>query len=275
MLRLPRSVRLAAWGSAFLADAAPLADVVRVVTDDDEPHRVDLGDAADGPRFVGLGEQLGRMRDLGVPCLRVVLPVPGDVLGLPGPPDFNRIALGAGECVLFEPAATDGPARTPRPIPGNGPGTALVPDVVEFGSVWEPGAMVTWTSHVVSPRRVTVVGSLAEAERELREALITATETLHHLDVARWREDTAGRISAVRDGGLPRGALPDAAPPRCVRVLGTAARVRAIVELAAQDDGAAVNTFETERRARTLRELDTVCRRAMTAAVEGLRHPQR
>jgi hypothetical protein len=271
VLQLPRSVRLAAWGTAFLRGEEDLADAVRAVTGDDEPHRVDLGDEGGAERFIDLDEELGTLREMQVPGLRVVLPVPGDVLGLPGPPAFNQAALAAGECVLTEPVTTGRAAEIPGGHGSRGPG-ALVPQVTEFGSAWEPGAMVTWTRHPVTSRRVTVLGSLSEAERELREALVSATETLRRMDVARWREDAADRIAAVRDGGLPRGALPGSAPPRCVRVLGTAVRVRAVVRLAAEDDGAAVNAHEMERRTRTLRELDAVCRRAMTAAVQGMRH---
>jgi hypothetical protein len=268
VLELPRSVRLAAWGSAALAGTATLTEAQRAVIGDDEPHRVDLGED-DGyeERFISLYDAMGSMRELHVPGLRVVLPAPGDTLGLPGPPEFNRIALEAGECVVSEPVTTGWTTE----IPGFNPGYGLVPHVTAFGSVWEPGALVVWTEHHVLPRRLTVVGSLAEAERELREALVTATETLRRLDVARWRPDAADRIATVRDGELPRGALPPSAPPRCVRVLGTAARVRAVVELASEDDGAALTAFEIQRRARTLRELDAVCRRAMTAAVDGLR----
>jgi hypothetical protein len=269
VLDLPRSVRLAAWGTAALTRAATLADAERAVVGDDEPHRVEVGDEGAAEETVFLRDALARLRERDVRALRVVLPVPGDVLGLPGPPAFNQAALEAGECVL---GALAPPGRT-DPAPGQGAAFGWVPVVTTFGSVWEPGALVTWVRHAVTPRRLTVVGSLSEAERELREALITATETLHRLDVARWREDAADRIAAVRDGGLPRGAVPPSTPPRCVRVLGTAARVRAIVELAGEDDGAAVSVHEVEQRARTLRQLDGVCRRAMTAAIDALDRP--
>jgi len=39
VLDVPRSARLAAWGSAFLAGRAPLERVLRAVVRDDEPHR--------------------------------------------------------------------------------------------------------------------------------------------------------------------------------------------------------------------------------------------
>jgi hypothetical protein len=267
VLELPRSVRLAAWGTAVLGGRAPVEAAVRAVTLDDEPHTVTSAEDLLGlPGGTGLAAVLGRLTDLGVPGLRVVLPAPGDVAGLPGPPPVNSAAVAAGECVLTEPVAQGWAADLAAPL-------ALVPEVTAFGSAWEPGAMVEWAVHRVNPPRVTVVGSLAEAERQLREALVAATETLARLDVARWRDDAADRVAAVRDGSLPTGALPPSAPGRTARVLAMAARVRAIVELAAEDDGAAVSGYEAQQRSAALRDLDGVSRRALAAAVNGMLEP--
>jgi hypothetical protein len=52
-------------------------------------------------------------------------------------------------------------------------------------------------------------------------------------------------------------------------VLATAGRLRAVLSLAAEDDGASVNAWEAGERARTLRELDGICRRAVVAAVNA------
>jgi len=269
VLELPRSVRLAAWGTAVLGGRATPADAVRAVTLDDEPHTVgSAGDRLALPEGAGLAAVLGRLADLGVPGLRVALPAPGDVLGLPGPPTFNAAALAAGECVLTEPVTRGWAADVASPL-------GLVPAVTVFGSVWEPGALVEWAVHPVSPPRLPPAVTLAEAERELREALTSATATLARLDVARWREDAADRVAAVRDGTLPPAALPPSAPGRTARVLATAARVRAIVELAAEDDGAAVTAQEALVRAATLRTLDAVSRRALAAAVNGMLEPDR
>jgi len=260
MLLLPRSARLAAWGTAVLADGLDPALAVAAVTRDDEPHEVTadfevsatLGLAPKG----GLLDLLTSLQRHGTTGLRVALPAPGDMLGLPGPPGFNLAAMEAGECVLAD----------------DGPGTAIgiVPRVTEFGSVYEPGAMVSWQAHAVGRRRVTDLGSVGEADRELRSALAEAIEELGRLDVARWREDAADRVAAIRDGGLERGIIPPTTPQRCVQVLSRAARVRAIVELASEDDGAAVTQHEAERRAEALRRLDGVSRRAMVAAVNGI-----
>ena len=51
-----------------------------------------------------------------------------------------------------------------------------------------------------------------------------------------------------------------------MRVLASAARLRAIVALATQDDGAAVNLWQADQRSTALRDVDRMARRAMAAA---------
>jgi hypothetical protein len=257
VLQVPRSARLAAWGTAALRSQVSVLEAVRAVVDDDEPHTVDVAGHA-----AGLPDLLGVLATRGVRELRVALPAPGDVLGLPGPPVFNALALEAGECVLADDAA-----------PGADTGTGIVPHLEPFGSVWEPGVLVAWTVHATQRRRVTDVASLAEADRELREALLEATRTLSTLDVARWRDDAAAAIADVRSGSLSRSALPPNAPGRAVAVLTTAARVRAIVALAIQDDGAAISGWEASQRTQALRGLDAIARRGIVAAVNAALEP--
>jgi hypothetical protein len=277
VLDLPRSARLAAWGTAVLADAADPTAGIRAVTGDDEPHAVVVaaGDEEPGterapwddplpgvpaeapelPDRAGLVDLFAALVTAGATGMRLVLPAAGDVLGLPGPPWFNAVAVEAGECVLVE--LRDGGAL------------ALVPQVTEFGSQAEPGAIVTWELYAVRPSRVTDLGSVAEADQELRLALDAATRELARLDVARWRDDAAARLATIRDGGVEPGLLPPTVPPRCLRVLATAARVRAIVELAGEDDGGSVTGWEAGARTVALRDLDRVSRRAVVAAVNA------
>jgi hypothetical protein len=280
VLELPRSARLAAWGTALLADAADPAAAIRAVTGDDEPHAVvvaeggeepaaerapwddpvpDVPPAAPGlPAGAGLVDLFAALVRAGATGMRLVLPAAGDVRGLPGPPWFNAVAVEAGECVLVD--------LGDAPNPG---ALALVPEVTEFGSQAEPGAMVTWHLYAVRPSRVTDLGSVAEADQELRQALDAATRELARLDVARWRDDAAARLATIRNGGVEPGLLPPTVPPRCLRVLATAARVRAIVELAGEDDGGSVTGWEAGARTEALRDLDRVSRRAVVAAVNG------
>ena len=254
---LPRSALLAAWGGAVLAGGVARERAVRAIQADDEPHAVELvGDLPLG-RCEDLAALVSGLRDLGVSGLRVVLPAPGDALGLPGPAEVNAEAIETGECVLTV----------------GGPPLAMVPYVEEFGSAYETGYQVTWRVHATDQLQVTDIGSLAEAERSLREALMQATAALGDLDVARWRPDAAERIASLRSGRGPTGLLPPDSPPRSARVVDLAWRVRSIIELASEDDGAAVSGWEATRRAEALRGLDQVGRRALVAAINAPLEP--
>ena len=94
--------------------------------------------------------------------------------------------------------------------------------------------------------------------------------TCDGIDVARWREDAAESIAALRDIGIPSWRLPDGLDGRTVRVLTSAARLRAIVALATQDDGAAVNLWQADQRSTALKDVDRMARRAMSAAATTL-----
>lgn len=250
---LPRSALLAAWGTAALTGGASADQARAAVQGGDEPHTVTVRPGAplgacDGGSVTDL---ITELRSIGTRGLRVVLPVPGDVLGLPGPAALNAEALDAGECVVTV----------------GGPELALVPEVQEFGSAWEPGAHVTWTVHPAAASAATDFGSVAEAERHLREALADGIAALDDLDVARWREDAADAIDELRHGAGPARRLPPGTSPRAVRVVDLAWRVRGIAELAADDEGGAVTGWEVGTRAATLRELASIGRRALVAAV--------
>jgi hypothetical protein len=120
VLELPRSALLTAWGSAVLDGRVGVATAVRAITGGDGPHMVRAEDRS-GLAAMDLPELLVALREARVRGLRLVLPVPGDALGLPGPADFNRAALEAEECVLTEPVRRPpgrGPARKGRGRPG-------------------------------------------------------------------------------------------------------------------------------------------------------------
>lgn len=245
-LELPRSVVLALW----LAVRADATTASAAVEDEDEPHTV-LG--VEPPNLRGLLAGTARP----VAQAAAVLPVPGDPASAPR--EVTEAATVAGEAVLLRTA--DGGCR------------ALVPHIQRFGSAIDFGHLVTWTVVETGDWRPGVLahlGSLADAERELREGLATATEALVDLDVARWRPEAAAQIGAVRDAVLPASRLPVGIEGRRVRVLASAARLRAIVRLATQDDGGAVNLWQADQRSTALREVDRVARRALAAAATTL-----
>ena len=151
VLDIPRSARLAAWGTAWLQGRASVAEV-RARGHRATTSRTWSSPATCWPAAADLSGLLAGLKHAGVRALRVVLPVPGDPVGLPGPPAFNAAALEAGECVLT----------------AGGPAWGVVPDVAEFGSQWEPGWQVTWQLSPVVERQVPPSTGLAEAERALR-----------------------------------------------------------------------------------------------------------
>lgn len=226
MLDEPRSGRLAAWGNALLAALAPPDDAAQRIVGDDTSHRVvglptsSAPYAGQEPEPVGLTLALGRLRSLGARGLRVALPVPGHPLGLSGPPEFNSRALEAGEAVI-----------------ATGTGTGLVPEVYEAGPEGDVHAEVTWHCLPVREAPPADVPSLSEAERELAEAMRDATEILTKLDVAGSGPVADAALEAYRarmEAG--RRLLAPGYPPRAVRVLELAQRVRALVAIAYGDE---------------------------------------
>jgi hypothetical protein len=254
---LPRSALLGAWGTAALRGAMPVGDAVRAVHGDDEPHTLVLADDPLVRPCHDLSGLLEALRAAGTTGLRLVLPVPGDLTGLAGPAEVNAEAVDVGECVLTVGGA---------PL-------ALVPMVQAFGSELEPGHLVAWWVHDAGVPSV-AAASLGDVERRLREVLMGATHRLGGLDLAdsglgRDRPELLDRLADVRYGKGPCAQLPPGLPPRSLRVLDLAWRIRMIVELAAEDDGGAVSGWEAARRAEALRELEHAGRNAMVAALNA------
>ncbi|MHB9862753.1 hypothetical protein [Streptomyces sp. YIM S03343] len=249
MLSEPRSGRLAAWGNALLAGLASPDDAVHAVVGEDAVHRVTGLPGEPSP--VGLSLALGRLRALGVSGLRVALPAPGHPLGLSGPPEFNALALEAGEAVVCHGAAL-----------------GLVPEVHEAGPEGDVHAEVVWQVLPVREAPPADVPSLGEAERELAEALRDATALLSQLDVAASGPAAEAAIDAYRARAeRGREVLAPGYPPRAVRVLELAQRVGLLVSLAEENGhGGAVSASEMGARALALRPVERTARRAQVAA---------
>ena len=263
---LPRAVRLALWLTAASRRGGPggpsdhAERVAAAVRGDDEPHDLyvpgdDVPESGPAAFLASDGSAFRRTVEgwIAQGCAAVaLLPPPGDADGLPVmAPDR---AVEAGECVLL----TCGTHHA-----------VAVPDVVEFGSVWERGHCVTWHVTETGPwahRFFDAVGTLADAENAMRHAVIEATGALVDLDVASWREDAAREIDHLRSGLVPAWDLPEDVPQRNVTVLTMAARLRAIVALATQNDGGATNLWQADQRTTALREVERAARRALSAA---------
>lgn len=236
MHELTAAGRLAAWGGAALAGSVSLDDAADAVAGPgDAGHRVFDLSGEDGG--VNLAYALGRLRGDGARGLRLVLPRPGDLTGLCGPPAFNERAVAHGAAVL----TVGGP---PRALLDAGRGA--------------------WTVHAVAPDPRSPM-PLPEARRELARVMRQATELLLRLDVARW-EPAAAEVLEHRSSREQPQPLPLSFPPEAHTVLESAQRLLAIVDAARHSDGTAITAEEMRSRAGVLRGLDAAARRGVEAA---------
>lgn len=232
---LPLSARFALWFSAWAAGAVSLDDARDAIVGADAAHDVvGIPDTEDArPLIVALG----LLRSHRATGAGLALPVPGDLLGLAGPGDFNVEVVDVGEGVVLE-----------------GADLGLVPH--------RAGAGVVWSCHPAVSRRQ--VPDPSEADTLLRRALLSTTDTLADLDVARWRPEVADELMALRRS--TDLVFPHAMAPRAVRLASLATRCRTIVDLALADDGGAVTAAEADARRQALSPLDHAARRALVAA---------
>jgi hypothetical protein len=241
-----RSARLVTWARAWRAGTVSYDDVADE-TERDEEHLV--ADAPDTWTDVPLREAIRTMSKLHPDEIRLVLPVPGDPRGLPGPGPFTSDALDVGEGVVAGPLGLVPRVRTH--VSGSG----------------DTFQTVVWQAHPLAEPAPGVTGpGLAEADADLTGAVTEATAALVRLDVAAWRPDLAGALSALRrpDNGTD---LPPGFSPRARRLYARASVLDRVLALAAEvAPGGAVNGFEAQQREAALRPLTAACRRALVAA---------
>ena len=249
----PRSALLACWTTAWLAGEASLPDLVERVSAHDEGHTV-AGLWVDD---LELEQAVARLRVEGVRRTRLVLPAPGDPLGLPGPGPFTQAALVAGEGVLA--------------VREDGSGYGLVPAITSHGSDLD-GTVTTvlWSCYVVEVSGPDQGPFLHEAEHDLRLGVVEAARALADLDIARWNPEIGDALHDLRRSarhGIGEDELPGSWPPRAREVLVKARQLAGVISLAQQDVvGGAVGAHEAEARDRVLRDLARVVRRARVAA---------
>jgi hypothetical protein len=237
-----RSGALAAWSAAYFAGRVSLDQVVDAVTGPDAPHQV-AGLPGSGSELAPLREVLVAWRRNGA-GVRVVLPVAGDVRGVPGPGEFRTAALEGGEAAV-------------------GPGLGIVPEVVDYYPSSAPST-VTWQAFATEPAPVDYV-SVADAQYELTTAIRESATALAAADVAGGVDDIADALSDARRAG-ERLNLPPAFPPRAIALLAQAERMQAVLDLALSDPaGGAIDRMGIAARTSALRPLTTAVRRARLA----------
>jgi hypothetical protein len=234
---------LAAWANAYFAGTVSLDQAVDAVVGTDRPHVVvGLPGHPDVP--APLRDALVAWRRAGGP-VRVVLPVPGDVRGLPGPQPFRVAALSAGEAAC-------------------GGGLGLVPEVIEHAPSSAPPS-VRWQAFAVEPAPLDPE-SVTDAQYELGVAMRECALALVSAEVSGQRGEIADQLGDARRAG-ERLNLPPGFPPRAVALLAQAQRLQAALDLAAVDPlGGAVDRTGAAARSDALRPLASAVRRAQVVA---------
>lgn len=252
------SVSLSVWANAWLAGRSAPDDVLDVLSVWAPSQSVDAYDAVaaghtglswPGPHDDGPASLLQTLRSA-AGVIRPVLPVPGDVRGLPPGTEFSRHALHAGEAVILCAAAI-----------------GLVPerDADETG--------LTWTVYALPEVPAAEQHDLGGAEYALRSAVRAAADTLMRLgSLCDGPDDPRDLVEdLVQDSREHR--IPDHAPVRAVRVLETATLIDAIITVGAEATCAgALCASQADRARATLQPLSAVVRDARAAAVDSILH---
>jgi hypothetical protein len=236
--------RFAVWATAWLTGRTSYDEALDGLLGDGA-HRV-LG-LPDAPDAVPLGAALTALRGLGERRIRLVLPVPGDVRGLPALPGLAPLALESGQAAV-------------------GDRIVLVPE--DLGS-----DVVQWTAFPMDgapPLPPPVEGNLRAVSGALDLAVGDAARVLARLDVARWNPEVPTLLTGLARPA-PAPALPDDHEPLAVSILGRAERLARVLDLASADaPGAAVNHSQAAARDSALRPLADAVRDAIAAAYNAV-----
>jgi hypothetical protein len=236
--------RFAVWATAWLAGRVPYDDALDGLTGDTAHRVVGVPDTEDA---VPLGAALSALRGLGERRFVLVLPVPGDVSGLPAAPGLAPRALECGQVAV-------------------GDRLAFVPEAAgdEF---------VQWTAFDLAgaaPAAPPVEGTLRSVSGQLDLAVADAARTLAGLDLARWHPEVPTLLAGLARP-QPAPGLPPDHDPLALSVLGRAQRLAAVLDLALADaPGGAVNHAQAARRSEALRPLADAVRRSVTAAFNAV-----
>lgn len=241
-----RSGTLAAWSCAWLNGSAAADDLLAATIADDAPHVVE--DLPAALAVVPLSELLITFRKSGS-AVRLILPAPGDVRGVPGPMEFRAAALDAGEGVVCA-------------------GIGLVPEVVDYAPSSAPSS-VTWRAYAVEPAPLDHQ-SIIDAGHDLANAIRDCTSALLAAGAAGGGAEIGDALRSARRAG-ERLDLPPGFPQRAVALLARAEQLHEVLELAADDPlGGAVDRFTASARETSLRPLATAVRRARLAGYNAL-----
>lgn len=241
--------RFAVWATTWLSGRTSYDEALDALLADQTAHRVT--GLPGSTETVPLGWALTALRGLGERRFRLVLPVPGDVRGVPAAPGLVTAALEAGQVAVGERLAL---------VP-----ESAGPEVVQWTAFSLDG---------VPPLPPPVEASLHRVSAELDLAVADAARTLAGLDLARWHPEVPALLAGLAKpaDGPP---LPADHEPLAVSVLSRAQRLATVLDLAMADaPGGAVNHRQAAARDVALRPVADAVREAVVAAYNaGPRKP--
>jgi hypothetical protein len=190
------------------------------------------------------------------PTIGVILPVPGDVRGLPAGTEFERDALSAGEAVIV--ADSDDPHAAVGLIPA-------------FDGAAPDQAALSWTVYALPEVPVLDRCDLGEAEYALRSAVRSAAEALTTLGLGKsGAADPRALVEQLLETTRAH-RIPYHAPSRALRVLENAAHVDAIITVSTQMAPVGTqSSSQVQLAAEALGRLAEVVRSARMAAVTAI-----
>lgn len=274
------SVSLSVWSNAWMAGHAAPDDVLDALIAWAPRHSVIAYDSvaagrtglpwpdvdAVGPmsllqtvRLAAGGRSVGGAGNWPHRPIGVLMPIAGDVRGLPPGSGFARDALAAGEAMVISPP--------------DGEAIGVVPDFAfdDTDDPDDPGdCTLSWSVYSLPGRPQVEHCELGEAEYALRTAVRSAAEALSDLELAAGGDNPRALVEEVLEA-TGHHRVPDHAPQRATRVLATAAHVDAIVMVGSGLSPVATHSASEARIAEdALRPLVSVVRSARAAAVAAI-----
>ncbi|MDT5163449.1 MAG: hypothetical protein QOC88_343 [Mycobacterium sp.] len=274
------SATLSVWANAWLAGQAAPDDVLDALSSWAPTQSVtaydavaaghtglpwpDIHDAGVVSLLQTLRKAAGRP-STGRPSIAVVLPIPGDVRGLPPGTQFGRDAIAAGEAVIVTHPEDAGQA------------VGLVPEFEYDESddelvLAEPAAL-SWTVYSLPSAPAIDHIELGEAEYDLRLAVRSAADTLTTIGLGSTGvdvDDPRGMVEQLLES-TRHHQLPEPAPSRALRVLENAAHVDAIIAVSAGLSRIGTHSLsEAQIATDALRPLAAVVRSARVAALTAI-----
>ena len=273
---------MSVWANAWLAGAAAPDDVLDALSQWAPRHSVTAYDAvaADGTglpwpdvNHSGTMSLLQMLRTAagaptGAPAMSIVLPVPGDVRGLPAGTQFQRDALTAGEAVIIKGGVSSQAVGVVPDFEYEESDAYGDSDDVELSGL-------SWTVYSLPTAPVAQHVDLGDAEFALRSAVRSAADALGAIRAEAGGMDVADPRKLVEQVMESSGQhrAPDHAPSRALRVLENAAHIDAILTVSSDLMPIGLQSSSEAQMANdALRPLAAVVRSARLAAVSAILH---